>query len=109
MSKGPPQSRFTDLVSISCPHGNPTGVIVTGSNYTNVDRLQQARLTDIVICTSCGASGNIISGSSYTNCDGLKSARIGDVTVGTCDPGCDTCPHSRSGVIVTGSNYTNTG
>ena len=105
---GPPQSRIYDFTSISCPHGNPTGMITSGSPNGFVDSRNQARLTDTVICLSCGASGNIVSGSMYTNCDGLKSARVTDICVGTCDPGCDECPHSRTGVIVTGSSYTNT-
>ena len=102
------QARIGDLVEISCPHGPQIGVITTGSKYSMVDSRQQARLTDTVICTACGKSGNIISGSEFTYCDDLKSARVGDETTGTCDIGCEECPHSRTGIVKTGSPYTYT-
>ena len=106
MSGGSPQARVGDLVKISCPHGPQIGIITTGSELTNVDSRKKARLTDTVICTACGKSGNIVSGSFLTFCDSLKSARVGDATVGTCDIGCKSCPHSRTGEIITGSDLT---
>ena len=102
----PKQARIGDLVSISCPHGPQTGIIVSGSSKSFFEMISGARLSDIVVCCACGQSGNIITGSSVTFYDGLAAARIGDSCVGTCDVGCKTCPHSRSGVIITGSEHT---
>ena len=100
------QARIGDLVKISCPHGPQTGIITTGSPKTFADMRKDARLSDTVVCCACGEKGNIITGSSKTFYEGLAAARIGDATIGTCNPGCKTCPHTRSGVIITGSEHT---
>ena len=103
------QARVGDLVKISCPHGPQIGIIVSGSELSITDSRKKARLTDTVTCTACGKSGNIITGSFLDFTDSLKSARVGDATIGTCDIGCDQCPHSRTGEIITGSDLTFTG
>ena len=100
------QSRIGDLVSISCPHGPQTGIITSGSSKTYFEMISGARLSDTVVCCGCGQSGNIITGSTITFYDGLPAARVGDSCVGTCDVGCKTCPHSRSGTLATGSEHT---
>ena len=100
------QARVGDLVKIDCPHGPVTGIITTGSRFSIVDSRKKARLTDTVVCTSCGKTGNIITGSFFTFADSLKCAKVGDKTSGTCDVGCKKCPHGRTGTIVTGSNFT---
>lgn len=102
----PKQARIGDTVKIDCPHGPQVGIITTGSDITYDDGLKVARITDKVICTACGKSGQIITGSEYSYADGLKRARVTDVCVGTCDLGCKTCPHDRTGTIVTGSDFT---
>lgn len=102
------QARLGDMVKISCPHGPQIGVIVSGDNYRNTDKLKTARLTDKVVCCACGQSGNIVTGSNNTFVSTLAAARVGDSTVGTCNIGCKECPHTRSGIIITGSTYTNT-
>jgi uncharacterized Zn-binding protein involved in type VI secretion len=99
------QARLTDLVKISCPHGPQIGVITTASQFAFADSLGEARLTDEVVCTKCGAKGYIVSGADFTFVDMLKSARVRDITIGTCNPGCKTCPHGRSGEIITGSQF----
>lgn len=104
----PEQARLSDLVDISCPHG-ATGIITTGSEFSMIDGLKCARLTDTVTCISCGQTGNIVSGSEFSMIDALKVARKGDTCVGTCDVGCKTCPHSRTGTISTGSQFSNKG
>ena len=103
---GPPQSRLGDFVLLDCPHGPQLGIITTGSDYTLCDSRPWARLTDVVTCCACGDTGHIINGSFYRITDNLKSARIGDPTFGSCNPGCKSCPHSRTGKIITGSPYT---
>ena len=102
------QARIGDLVNISCPHG-AVGMIVTGSPDKYDDGAHCARLTDVVVCLTCGQTGHIVTGSSNTYVNGLQSAKVGDMCVGTCNPGKKCCPHSRTGIIATGSpkTYTN--
>jgi len=100
------QARLTDMVRIDCPHGPQIGYITTASEFSYSDGLGHARLTDTVVCSACGCEGHIVSGAEYTFTDGLKAARVRDVCVGTCSPGCKQCPHSRSGEIITGSEFT---
>lgn len=102
------QARITDMVRITCAHGKPIGHIVSGSQYSYVDRLKQARVSDKVICSKCGCEGHIITGSEYTFVDNLRAARVTDMEVGKCSPGCKKCPHSRTGKIIQGSMYTYT-
>ena len=99
------QSRLGDVVKITCPHGTQIGVITSCSKYAFVDSLGLARLTDKVVCTTCGGEGNIITGSNYTFTDSLMNARVGDKEVGTCQFGCKTCNHTHNGEIVQGSPY----
>jgi len=104
----PKQARLGDVVKISCPHGTQIGIITSGSNTTYIDNLKCTRITDRVVCTTCGGSGQIISGSEYSFADKLNKAKIGDHEVGTCQWGCKRCPHSHNGVIRQGSPYTYT-
>lgn len=99
------QARIGDYVLISCPHGPQIGVITTGSPYSFADSRRIARLTDVVVCLACGETGNVNVGAPFSFADSLPKARVGDKTVGTCDIGCDECPHGRTGVIITGSDY----
>ena len=103
------QARYGDKVKITCPHGIQIGIIKSGSSYSFSDSKKIARLTDVVICTTCGAKGHIITGSPYTFQDSLATARVTDKCVGTCSWGCKHCPHSRTGVIIEGSNYKHAG
>ena len=104
----PKQSRIGDTVKISCPHGTQIGIITSGSQYTYVDGLKCARLTDTVVYTTCGGSGQIITGSKFSFADRLSKAKVGDKEIGTCQFGCKTCPHTHNGTIVQGSDYTYT-
>lgn len=100
-----PKARKGDFISISCPHG-AVGVI-TGCSSTVFDNGPgAARLGDSTVCCSCGMSGSIVTGSGTVFNDGIAAARVNDATVGTCNPGCPTCPHSRSGTINSGSPTT---
>lgn len=98
----PPQARLGDLVAMNCPHGG-IGMIVTGSPTKSDDTHKSGRVTDTVVCLSCGKSGQIVSGSPNVFIDELQAARVGDNEVGVCDLGLPCCPHSRSGTIITGS------
>ena len=98
----PAKARLGDYVAMNCPHGG-IGVIVTGSDKEYDDTMKTSRVSDIVICCSCGQSGRIIAGSPNIWVDELAAARINDPEVGTCNPGKKCCPHGRSGTIITGS------
>ena len=98
----PAKARLGDYVAMNCPHGG-IGIIVSGSDKEADDTEKTARVSDTVICCSCGCSGSIIAGSPNIWVDGLSAARIGDPEVGTCSPGKKCCPHGRSGTIITGS------
>lgn len=105
----PKQSRLGDCVKISCPHGTQIGIIASASKTTYVDSLGCARITDTVVCTTCGQSGQIISGSQFSFADTKNKAKIGDYEIGTCNPGlCKQCPHTHNGKIIQGSDYTYT-
>lgn len=99
------QARLGDFVKIDCPHGPQIGVIVTGSSFSFADSRRVARLTDTVICLACGCSGHIVTGAKFSFSDSLMKARVGDKTSGTCDVGCEKCPHDRTGTIITGSDF----
>lgn len=98
----PAKARLGDYVAMNCPHGG-IGVIVKGSDKESDDVEKTARVTDTVICCSCGKSGVIVAGSPNVFVDELAAARVGDPEVGTCNPGKKCCPHGRSGTIITGS------
>lgn len=102
----PKQARLGDTVKITCPHGTQIGVITSCSKFTFCDALGVARLTDEVVCCTCGGKGNIISGSNFTFVDVLPSARVGDDEVGTCQFGCKYCNHTHNCKIVQGSDFT---
>ena len=98
----PAKARLGDFVRMNCPHGG-IGTIVTGSGKEADDTERTARITDIVVCNSCGKTGRIIVGSPNVFVDELNAARINDTEVGTCDPGNNCCPHGRAGTIISGS------
>ena len=100
-----PVARLGDTVKITCPYGTQVGIITSGSSHTFSDDKPVARLTDTVVCTTCGGKGQIITGSEYSYAEDLKMARVTDQVTGTCQFGCKKCPHTYSGVIIKGSPY----
>jgi len=96
-----PVARLGDTVKITCPFGTHVGIITSGSSHTFSDDKPVARLTDTVVCTTCGGKGQIITGSEYSYAEDLKIARVTDQVTGTCR----LCPLAYSGVIIKGSPY----
>ena len=101
----PAKVKIGDFVNMNCLHGG-IGVIVQGFGTMADDAEHTARMGDEVICMTCGKFGHIISASPNIYVDGKAAARKVDSTVGECNVGLPCCPHSRSGMIRSGSSKT---
>ena len=99
------KARHGDLITIECPHGG-IGIIESSSPDVFDNGEGAARVGDTTICLVCGMPGTIITGSSSVYNNMRQAARVGDMTTGTCNLGLPCCPHSRTGIIQTGSPST---